>query len=260
MGDHVGEVLVGLTIAPARPGLNTITVYAVSSEGASAASALPVSATVDGGSRPLSRCGDPCRRGTATLRGGEQIVIAVGTAHGGVASFTVPSLPAPDGASLVRRAAPAIHALHSYAMHETLTAGGPTVVTDYRAVAPDTLAWVEATGVASISIGTTRYERTAPNGPWTKQEGSPRIAEPQYIWDAFTPYVGVHVLGNQSVDGVATTVVGFFGGDASTPVWFRLWIDAGGVVHRAEMRAPGHFMEQTFTAFNAVPIIDAPGG
>jgi len=261
LGAPAGQVLVGLTITPARPGPNTLTVYLAPLEGASAAAPLPVSASVDDRSRPLSMCGDPCRRATADLRGGERIAIDVRAAHGGVAVFNVPALPAPDGASLLQRAVSALHAVHSYAMHETLTSGGPTtVVTDYRAAAPDKLAWVEGTGVATISIGTTRYDSPAPDGPWTKQDGSPRITEPQYVWDSFTPYLGIHVLGSQSLDGVAATIVGFFGGDAGTPIWFRLWIDPGGLVRRGEMRAPGHFMDQTFSAFNAAPAITAPAG
>ena len=261
LGAQVGQVLVGLTITPARPGANTLTVYVLPAEGASSAGELHVSATVDGTTTRVSSCGDPCRRGTATLHGGERIAVNVSGPKGGVAAFAVPRLPVAAGAALVQRAATAIHALHSYAMHETLTAGGPTtVVTDYRAQSPDRLAWLEATGVASISIGTTRYDRAAAGDPWTRQDGTPRVAEPQFTWDSFTPYVGVHVLGTQSVDGAATTMVGFFGGDASTPVWFRLWIDADGLVHRAEMRAPGHFMDQTFSAFNAAPAITPPAG
>jgi copper transport protein len=261
MGASAGQVLVGLTITPARPGANTLTLYVLPLEGASAAAGLHVVATVDGNSMAVSPCGDPCRRGTAGLRGGERIGVEVVGAHGGIAAFTVPPLPAPDGAALVRRAATALHAVRSYAMHETLTSGGSTtVVTDYQAMAPDRLEWVEATGVATISIGTTRYDRDGPGGAWTRQDGSPSIAEPQYVWDAFTPYLGIHVFGEEAVDGTATTVVGFFGGDASTPVWFRLWIDAVGLVHRAEMRAPGHFMDETFTEFNSAPVVTPPPG
>lgn len=261
MGAPAGQVLVGLTISPGRPGANTLTIYALPIDGASAAAGLHVSATVNGNSMPVSTCGDPCRRGMTRLSGGERIAIDVADAHGGAAVFTMPTLPAAAGASLVQRAAAAMHVVHSYAMQETLTSGGSTtVVTDYQAAAPDKLAWVEGTGAATISIGTTRYDRDGPGVPWTKQDGSPRIAEPQYVWDSFTPYLGVHVLGEQPIDGVATTVVGFFGGDAGTPVWFRLWIDAAGLVHRAEMRAPGHYMDQTFTAFNAALAINPPAG
>ena len=60
------------------------------------------------------------------------------------------------------------------------------------------------------------------------------------------------------MNGIDVTVVGFFGGNARTPVWFRLWIDNAGLVRRAEMRAPGHFMDQDFSGFDAPSSIVAP--
>jgi hypothetical protein len=68
------------------------------------------------------------------------------------------------------------------------------------------------------------------------------------------------VLGTEEVNGVATTVVGFFGGDARTPVWFPLSIDGTGLVRHARMQAPGHFMKQIFDDFNAPLTISAPPG
>ena len=40
-------------------------------------------------------------------------------------------------------------------------------------------------------------------------------------------------------------------------MWFRLWVDASGHVHRAEMRAPGHFMDHRYYGYNA-PITIEP--
>jgi hypothetical protein len=50
------------------------------------------------------------------------------------------------------------------------------------------------------------------------------------------------------------------GGNWDLPVWFRLWIDSGGLVHRAEMRAPGHFMDHRYYGFDAPIAIRPPKG
>jgi len=48
------------------------------------------------------------------------------------------------------------------------------------------------------------------------------------------------------VDGQRTTIISFAGGGPGAPIWFRLWVDPQGLVRRAEMRAPGHFMNDTY--------------
>ena len=50
----------------------------------------------------------------------------------------------------------------------------------------------------------------------------------------------------------------FFGPSDSAPIWFRLWVDADGLVRRAEMRAAGHFMDQRYGDFDAHLAIQAP--
>jgi len=46
----------------------------------------------------------------------------------------------------------------------------------------------------------------------------------------------------------------------STPIWFRLWVDAEGLVHRAHLRAGGHFMEQRYFDVDAPIDIQPPTG
>jgi len=60
------------------------------------------------------------------------------------------------------------------------------------------------------------------------------------------------------VDGVATKILVFYGPSGAAPFWFRLWVDATGLVRRAEMRANGHFMDQRFDDFDAPLTITAP--
>jgi hypothetical protein len=53
-------------------------------------------------------------------------------------------------------------------------------------------------------------------------------------------------------------VLTFFLDLPQTPAWFRLWADADGLVHRASMRAQGHFMEHTYSEFDGQLTIEAP--
>jgi hypothetical protein len=70
--------------------------------------------------------------------------------------------------------------------------------------------------------------------------------------------VGAHIVGADTVDGVQTQVLTFFLDLPQTPVWFRLWADADGLVHRAAMRAQGHFMDHRYTDFDAALSIEPP--
>lgn len=259
LGDHAGAVLLGLTLSPAVPGNNRVSIYVLPLDGAAAAAHLSVSAVVEGRPVTLQRCGDTCRDASVRLVGHETVSVLVAGADGGVAHFEVPSLPAADATSLLRSALVHMGALHSYTMHETLTSGGPTsIVSDYSAVAPDRFAWTEQSGVSTVSIGSMRYDRQQPTAPWVAEPSSPVIPEPYFVWQAFSPYLGERVLGHETIDGTPTTIVGFFGSTPGTPVWFRLWIDASGSVHRAEMRAPGHFMDEAFHDLDGAVTISPP--
>ncbi len=92
--------------------------------------------------------------------------------------------------------------------------------------------------------------------------GSPTV--PSFIWDSFRPFTDARVIGHQTLGGVKTDVVAFFNDGSGFPIWFRLWIDDSGLVHRAEMRALGHFMDETYFAFDKpisiVPPVGTNGG
>jgi len=77
MGSHAGQVLVGLTLRPARPGGNQAVVYLLPLEGNRAAADLRATITVGGSTSPLMACGDTCRRATLPLHGDETVVVTV---------------------------------------------------------------------------------------------------------------------------------------------------------------------------------------
>ena len=257
LAQPAGKNLVGVTITPGRPGTNSVTVYVLPPEGVENASFLVVDGTINGRPLTLSHCGDPCRSGTANLSGGENLSLEILGFERGLAQFTIPPFPARDASSLIKLSAARMHALSSYAMHETLTSGGPTTIsTAYIAQSPDRLEWT-TNGERTIDIGNTQYSQANPSAPWQRQP-SPTVPEPTFVWDNFTPYVGNRVLGSDVIDGHHVTIVGFFGGSAATPIWFRLWIDDTGLVYRAVMYAPGHFMNEDFSQFDTAATIAAP--
>ena len=259
MGSHAGQVLVGLTVRPGLPGKNQVLLYLLPLEGDAAAAGLEATLAVGTTPLPLVECGDTCRQASSTLAGGETVRVTVEGTKGGVASFLLPELPAPDGTELLNRAQQRIHQLQTYRLYETLSSGlGTTIPATYEYQAPNRLRSFVNGQSESIWIGTDRYTREHPGAPWDVQGGGPPIPVPSFIWDYFKPFVDPRILGRATVDGVCTTIVSFTDGQKGTPIWFRLWIDPEGLVRRAEMRAPGHFMNDRYYDFDAPFTISAP--
>ena len=251
LGAEAGQTLVGLTVSPAVPGTNAVTIYVDDGDGVPSAPTVAVTAVINGRSVALRACGTTCRNASATLLGNDSFSVHVGGVQGGTAEFRTPALPVASGTALLSRALSHMARLHSVALHETLTGGaGTTIVTDYHEVAPDLLEWSQPGGGATIVTGSTRYTRTQADQPWSVETGNPTVAEPGFSWTLFSPDSGVHLVGAAQIDGVATTEVAFFAGGPVTPVWFRFYVDAEGLVRQANMTAPGHFMTQTFGNFN----------
>jgi copper transport protein len=260
LGSHAGPVLVGLTLQPGRPGPNELTIYVLGPE---ATAAIPVRATVDGASVALSQCADTCRRGEVDLRGGEVVAVDVGASADGRATFRLPALPAASGEEPLQRTIGAMGALTSYRLQEDLTSGlGTTVHATSAFAAPNSFeSDVEQQGSTfrTVWIDDTRYTREG-NGTWKVEHGAPAVPVPTYIWDSFRPYRDVRILGRTTLDGVRTIEIAFAGGTSDLPVWFRLWVDSSGLVHRGEMRAPGHFMDHRYFDYDAPITIEPPKG
>jgi copper transport protein len=259
LGAQAGQTLVGLTVSPAVPGVNTVTVYVNTGDGGTINQTLDITADINGQGVRLRACGAPCRIATVRLVGHEAISVHVAGAQGGTAEFRLPQIPTPDGSTLLRMARARMGRLRSVTLHETLTGGaGTTILTNYQEVAPDLLEWTQPNGSGTIVVGAIRYTRQKTDGPWTVETGNPTVVEPAYSWTLFVPDIGAHVLGSSLVGAVNTTVIGFFAGSPATPVWFRFYVDAHGLVQRADMSAPGHFMTQTFANFDGPVRITDP--
>ena len=146
-----------------------------------------------------------------------------------------------------------MHALLTYRLDETFRSGLAVFTSFYAFLAPDTFevrnVAADGSGSRIVWIKDTRYLQTLPDGVWQIERGSAPTV-PLFVWDSFTPAMNARLVGHEVVDGVRTSVVIFFGGDAGLPVWFRMWIDHSGLVRRAEMRTLGHFMADRYVGFD----------
>ena len=253
-----GSVLVGVSLEPGRPGPNRVTTYLVPIQGNSAAAVLVANATVGGTTVPLRSCGDSCRDATLTLDGGETLDVDVLNPGGGRAVFTIPPLPAPNGDAELALMQRQMHGLSAYHATETLTSGGPIVSSEYSSAAPDRSVWAVNGVTNNIWIGTTQYTRSGTDQPWEVTANLPENKVPSFVWDYFAPLTNAHIVGQDIVDGLPTTVLAAFGNRSGTPLWFRFWVDATGRVRQVYMDAPGHFMVDHYLSFNAPVAIGPP--
>ena len=262
MGGHAGQVLVGLTLHPALPGRNDLFLYLLPLEGNRAAGDLTATLTVGQGSVPVTTCGDTCRRAAVQLQGGESISVSVGGPKGGMATFNIPKLPAPEGSQLLAQMMARMHGLKTYRLDETLRSGLAVIPSRYAFQAPDRLKSIvteSSGGSQMVWIGGTRYLRQG-DGSWQVLHGGPPPVVPSFIWDFFRPFIDARILGRTAVEGVPTRVVTFFGKSGVTPLWFRLWVDREGLVRQAQMRAQGHFMDDRYYDFDQPILIEPPKG
>jgi copper transport protein len=258
LGSSAGQVLVGLTLRPGEPGSNAAFVYLRPLDGEQAAAGISVDLVVDGRVTPMLDCGRACRRADVELAGHEEVHVRVDSPVGGTATFVLPQLPAPSAGRVLRRAKSTMHRLSSYRMSEELSSGLAEVFARYRFQAPN-LARIDVQGgSSSVFIGTTRYVRQEPGAPWRVERDAPSLPVPRFTWDAFRPWHDAHALGSEPVANERTGVIAFFGSSGDLPVWFRLWVAADGRVLRADMRAPGHFMDQRYFAFDRPNSIEPP--
>jgi copper transport protein len=258
MGGPAGGVLVGLSLSPGTPGLNRATVYLLPIDGSAAARGLAANIAVNGVYKALVPCGDTCRDATIDIKAGDRVWVDV--LNSGEAQFTIPALPAPSGEALLAQFDAAMKGLTAYEVKEVLSTGLVTVHSSFASDAPDRTTWTINNTGTTIWIGTTLYTQQAPGEPWQQQPSAEPNTVPSFVWDFFTPLRNAHVIGQDVLDGVPTTMVSSFGNSQSTPIWFTFWVDAAGRVRQVSMNAPGHFMTDTYTSYDKPVHIVAPVG
>ena len=259
MAVAAGSDLVGLSLSPGTPGPNRATVYVLPINGSAAAQGLAANIAVNGVFKALLPCGNTCREATIDIQPGDKVWVEVLNSGGGEADFTIPALPAPSGDTLLAQLDAAMKALTAYQVDEVLNSGTATIHSVYSSDAPDRTTWTINNTGTTIWIGTTQYTQDAPGQHWNRQT-SPADTVPSFVWDFFKPLTNAHVIGQQVLDGVPTTLVASFGNSQSTPIWFTFWVDATGRVRKVAMNAPGHFMVDTYTSYDKPVDIVAPSG
>jgi copper transport protein len=257
MGADAGDTLVGLTVRPGTPGRNRVITALLPPR--STGTPPPAELVVGGQRLDLEPCGPTCRSTTVTLDGGEQLDVHVGGPGGGTAAFVLPELPAPDATELLDRLTRRMDALDTYQLDEVFRPAEPPIRSRWTIVAPDQLHITFATGAETVRIGSTSY-RLEPGAAWETSRDGPQLRVPAHIWDV-PERRAAHVVGSESVDGVDTQIISFFGttaADGGSPIWYRLWVDDTGLVHRAEMRAESHFMDHRYFAYDAPASVSPP--
>jgi hypothetical protein len=262
LADGAGNVLIGLTVRPAQPGPNTVLVHVLPLEGAATAADGSVSLVIDGQTVPLEFCARTCRTADVTLAGGEHVDVVADSASGGTAGFDLPALPTPDGNTLLQQMQDRMHRLCTFRSDELLRPAATPVETLYAFQAPDRMQMDISNGSHTIFVGGTRYMRDDRSGSaWQAEDAGIALPVPTFVWDQRGPaaaFVAPHIVGTENVDGTSTQVLAFFENLGQYPFWFRLWADADGLVHRAEMRGQGHFMDEHYTDFDAPFTIEPP--
>ena len=252
LGGSAGRDLIGLTIRPGKPGPNTALIYVLPLEGPAAE--VPVSLSVSGQAVALDTCSHTCRSGSVHLVGGEHLDVRTDS---GTASFDLPELPTQDGIGLLQQVQDRMHQLHTYRVDETLGPAAPPLQAAYLFEAPDRMQLTPVNGETTLWVGPKRYTRPVNSNAWQVDDFGSGLPVPSFIWDipeSGGKYAAAHIVGSETVDGVLTLFLDL----PQTPVWFRLWVDADGLVHRASMRAQGHFMEHTYSGFDTPLSIEAP--
>jgi copper transport protein len=256
MGGRAGQIMVGLTVRPGRPGKNTVSAYLASP----ATPASRARIQVQGRWHALSSCGGPCRTGTVDLHGGERLALAVAGQAGGTAAFELPPLPAKDGTALAQSAIAQMNRLDSYRVAEVLSGFRSAYV--YARPHQMWLRTWYADGVQqSLWLGRSLYVKTGPGTPWRLKSRGTLAPVPYFNWDPFWPLTDARILRTETVSGVPVTVISAFGGHGSSPdsVWFTLSVDREtGRVLRSQMWAPDHFMDDRYHAFNRPAGIPTP--
>ncbi len=257
LGAQAGDALVGMTLRPGQPGKNQVLLYVLPKAGERAADSQSVVLEIAGQTVPLQQCAATCRVAIAQLTGGETIRVQVGDDPQATAVFQIPRLPAISGRQLFQQAQSRMGQLNSLQIEEMTGPAGSPLRTIYTLQAPDRLIARASSGEEFVSIGTTRFDRQAPDQPWQASAALEPLKVPSFMWDAL-PAQSPYLIGTAGVDGSGIQTLAFFEFDGHTPTWFQLWVDDSGAVQRMEMQAPRHSMVQQYHELGAPVFIEAP--
>jgi len=247
----VGSDVLALAVTPGSPLGLQASVVDVQGEGVDG---LRVNFRVGDRAAVGEPCGSGCYSATAAVAGApKEVVVSVERKDGTKTTWHVPmpaQWPPRNASALVARATKTYRALDTLTIHDSLTSdvSRSPVVTRWRIVAPDKLAYRIEGGTEGMIIGNTRWDRT-PGSAWVKAGQAP-IHQPTPFWQTWR---NAHVLATTK-DGWR---VSFF--DPTTPGWYELFVQRK-TMRPLEMymRAKAHFMHDEYSDFNKPITITPP--
>jgi hypothetical protein len=196
--------------------------------------------TVNG--RPTTACGAGCYRAPVSKA---LLDVRVGATRWRVA---VP--PVRDATALVARATHVWRSLHSLAFADRLGSDASHVVnSNWRAVAPDRVAYAIPGGYSAVIVGDKRWDR-APGGRWIESPQTALLRQPVPVWQSATD---AHVVGET---GTAWRITFY---DPRTPAWFEITVDKRTTrTLDLRMTTTAHFMHEQYSGFDAPLSITPP--
>jgi hypothetical protein len=196
--------------------------------------------TVNG--RSTTACGAGCYRAPVSKA---LLDVRVGATRWRVA---VP--PVRDATALVARATHVWRSLHSLAFSDRLGSDAShVVISNWRAVAPDRLAYAIPGGYSAVIVGDKRWDR-APGGRWIESPQTALLRQPVPVWQSATD---AHVVGET---GTAWRITFY---DPRTPAWFEITVDKRTTrTLDLRMTTTAHFMHEQYSGFDAPLSITPP--
>jgi hypothetical protein len=159
--------------------------------------------------------------------------------------------PPADGGQFLDRATRAFRHLRSVVLLERLASGpGHSIFTTWKLAAPDRLEYEIKGGPAGIVIGTRRWDRAKPGGPWTSS-ATTLLPQPTAPWGS--RIANAYVLSQTHRELTASWL------DPVVPAWFTATFKRRTALPvELRMIAPAHFMRHRYLAFNRQVRIEPP--
>jgi len=245
LGGESGSRAVALAVGHGR-----LTATVLSPEGGPQ-SGLKVAFVAGSRTIPAKPCGLGCY--SAAAAASRRVILKVNGSPS--VAFSLPARPKP-AAAIVRRAASATRALHSLVYLESLRSG-PTggLLTTWSLKAPNEVEYRIKGGADAVVLGTKRWDRDHPGGPWRRSQQLPALTVPEPAWGATA--TNAYLLGDGSVHGKPVWIVSF--ANPNTPAWFTAWIDKQTHLPlQLRMTAAAHFMFHRYLEFNQPLTITPP--
>ncbi len=262
LANHAGPLLATLTLSPAKPGANQVSVLVQDSRARPIDDAEVYVEVTQLGATSSTPTRVRLERASQDFRG--QVVLSSSGRWSLQVAVRLPAasqeqrakfefeVPVPGARLILEQADAAMNRLKSVVEYSELTSGGPIVRTTAAYQAPNRLRYVvEIPGrepSTTVVVGNRRYDRVG-SGPWNVSPwpGTEPFRWPDYRFAQTAS--AIVLLGRESVDGIECYVVSFL--DPPSGARYRLWVGTTDyLIRRYEMMAVGHYMTARFDSFD----------